>query len=424
MLSTAAFNALLKTLEEPPPHAKFVLATTEEHKVPLTIKSRCQQFNFRLLTTQEIIGRLEWLLQQEEVTVEPGVLQLVAQHGAGSLRDSESLLDQLVGGPGETITVLKTQAVLGTAASESVFELTEAILNRDGAQGLQIIQEALNTGADARQFARQLVIYLRQLLLLHTAPTIQFDLSPDLQAKIGEQAKKVNRQLLISAIKRFSEAATQASSSWQSQLPLELAFIESLPTETLPVAQAAAPSATAESAPARASTPPPKAAASAPPPAQTAAPPPIQEATPTTTTDPPAEPKTVPAAQAAAPSQPVQSTFSLADIKGKAWRELKAKSAEKNRNYKNWLNSSQPIGVEGNTLILGFDLPFLRDKLAAHEPAISAILSDIIGSESRVKCVLKSEYNAPQQSASSSKTLREEVEELASELGGVVSDIE
>ena len=96
MLSTAAFNALLKTLEEPPAHVMFVLATTEEHKVPITIKSRCQQFNFRLLTIQEITGRLNWLAERESLTLEPEALNLVARHGAGSLRDAESLLDQLV----------------------------------------------------------------------------------------------------------------------------------------------------------------------------------------------------------------------------------------------------------------------------------------------------------------------------------------
>ena len=188
--------------------------------MPLTIKSRCQQFNFRLLTTQEIISRLEWLLEQEGLQVEPGVLQLVAQHGAGSLRDSESLLDQLVGAPDELITVQKTQAVLGTAATESVFELTDAILNRDGEHGLNTIHAALNTGADSRQFARQLVTYLRHLLLLQTAANIKLDVTPEELETMRGQAQRSNRVTLIQAIRNFTEAATQASSSWQSQLPL------------------------------------------------------------------------------------------------------------------------------------------------------------------------------------------------------------
>ncbi|MCZ7670235.1 MAG: hypothetical protein M5U34_25225 [Chloroflexi bacterium] len=116
MLSTAAFNALLKTLEEPPPHGMFVLATTEEHKVPVTIKSRCQQFNFRLLTVAEISHRLQWLAAQEDPTIEPEALNLIARQGAGSVRDAESLLDQLVITPGDTITLERTQMILGTAS--------------------------------------------------------------------------------------------------------------------------------------------------------------------------------------------------------------------------------------------------------------------------------------------------------------------
>ncbi|MCI0395542.1 MAG: DNA polymerase III subunit gamma/tau, partial [Chloroflexi bacterium] len=151
MLSTAAFNALLKTLEEPPPHAIFVLATTEEHKVPLTIKSRCQPFNFRLLTTQEIIRRLEWLVVQEQLIVEPEAIAMIAQHGHGSLRDAESLLDQLVAAPGDTITLNRAQVVLGTASSAAIQALVDAWLDGDDQAGLATIHEALASGADARQ---------------------------------------------------------------------------------------------------------------------------------------------------------------------------------------------------------------------------------------------------------------------------------
>jgi DNA polymerase III subunit gamma/tau len=133
MLSTAAFNALLKTLEEPPAHAIFVLATTEEHKVPLTIKSRCQQFNFRLLTISEITGRLQFLAEQESLSIEPAALELIARQAAGSLRDAESLLDQLFVAPGDTVTLERAQLVLGTAPDAAVAELTEAWLDADSA---------------------------------------------------------------------------------------------------------------------------------------------------------------------------------------------------------------------------------------------------------------------------------------------------
>jgi DNA polymerase III subunit gamma/tau len=245
MLSTAAFNALLKTLEEPPPHAIFILATTEEHKVPVTIKSRCQQFNFRLLTTPEIMQRLNWLVERENLRVEPEALELIAAQGSGSLRDAESLLDQLVTAPDALISLEMAQRVLGIAASAAVASLTEAWLRGDGPGGLAVIHEALTTGADARQFARQMTAYLRQLLLLRTG-------GRDLPLPVGDEQKGAMLALaqqtsvgaLITAVKRFNEAAMTPASSWQPQLPLELAFIDLLPGNQ-PVVQAAAPAAAA-----------------------------------------------------------------------------------------------------------------------------------------------------------------------------------
>ena len=175
MLSTAAFNALLKTLEEPPAHTIFVLATTEEHKVPLTIKSRCQQFNFRLLTTPEITARLNWLAQQEGLAIEPAAVELIARQAAGSLRDAESLLDQLIVSPDDRITLERAQLVLGTAPDAAIVALTEAWLEGDSARGLGVIHDALGSGADARQFCRQMVAYLRQLLLLGMAGQMEVE---------------------------------------------------------------------------------------------------------------------------------------------------------------------------------------------------------------------------------------------------------
>ncbi len=238
MLSTAAFNALLKTLEEPPPHAKFILATTEEHKVPMTIKSRCQQFNFRLLTTAEIKQRLNWLAEKEGLLVDQDALALVADQGAGSIRDAESLLDQLVMAPGDTITLERAQMVLGTVTNTAVTQLVDAWLNSDGATGLAIIHESLASGADARQFSRQMVAYLRQLLLLQAAGReLAFDGSTEQHETMLAQAQRASRQGLISAVKRFTEAALTSAGSWQPQLPLELAFIELLPDASVAISR-------------------------------------------------------------------------------------------------------------------------------------------------------------------------------------------
>ncbi|MDX1663450.1 MAG: DNA polymerase III subunit gamma/tau, partial [Candidatus Promineifilaceae bacterium] len=241
MLSTAAFNALLKTLEEPPAHAKFVLATTEEHKVPMTIKSRCQQFNFRLLSLQEIAGRLQWMAGQESLELEPDALNLIARQGAGSIRDAESLLDQLVTAPGDQITLARAQMVLGTASSEAVAALTDALLSGDGPGGLAIIHEALTTGADARQFARQMVDHLRQVLLIQAAgDNVAVNATAEEQEVMQHQARRASREQLIEAVRAFNDAALSSSSSWQPQLPLELAFIEQLPEQPMPPTATAA----------------------------------------------------------------------------------------------------------------------------------------------------------------------------------------
>ena len=232
MLSQAAFNALLKTLEEPPSHAMFILATTEEHKVPLTIKSRCQQFNFRLLSVAEISSRLQELAQKEDIVMEPAALDLIARQGAGSVRDAESLLDQLVVAPGDHITLERAQRVLGTATDEAVVALTDAWLNADGAEGLHVIHETLTIGADARQFARQIVNHLRMILLVQAAGAdLSLDLTDVQREAVNSQAQRAPRRALIEAIRGFHEAAQKQAVSWQPQLPLELAFMELLPDQ-------------------------------------------------------------------------------------------------------------------------------------------------------------------------------------------------
>ncbi len=165
MLSIAAFNALLKTLEEPPPHAIFILATTEIHKIPATVLSRCQRHEFRRFPLGEITRRLSEICRAEGIEAEPEALTLIARQSSGGMRDAISLLDQLASTGGK-ITLATAQTVLGTAASQSVIALTQALIERNPAAGLDEIHRALDGGADARALARQVVEYLRGLLLI------------------------------------------------------------------------------------------------------------------------------------------------------------------------------------------------------------------------------------------------------------------
>ena len=163
--SGAAFDALLKTLEEPPAHAIFVLATTEIDKVPATIRSRCQEYPFRRIPTNLITARLVEMVQAEGLHVEQEALELLARQATGALRDAISLLDQLVADPDQHNTLADAQAMLGTAGGQAVDELVETLLARDAAAGLSVITRAVDGGSDPRQLARQVVERLRALLL-------------------------------------------------------------------------------------------------------------------------------------------------------------------------------------------------------------------------------------------------------------------
>jgi DNA polymerase III subunit gamma/tau len=403
MLSTAAFNALLKTLEEPPPHAKFILATTEEHKVPITIKSRCQQFNFRLLTTAEISARLGWLAEKEGFVMEPEAQAMIARQGSGSVRDAESLLDQLVLSPGDIITLERAQMVLGTAADTAVTALVDHWLNRDGAAGLALIHEALASGADARQFCRQMVVYLRELLLLQAGGAeLVLDSTPEQKAEMLAQANRAPREGLINAIRRFNEAALTPAISWQPQLPLELAFIELLPAEPLPQVVMAAP-------PVRKVEP----VAGGPVAGKPVASKPV--ASEPVASEPPQTAVSTPTVPPSAPAGPPP-TLSVAAVTPH-WREMLRRAEQVNRNLPALLTMGKPLAIEGSTIILGFDYPIFKDKFAQSPDAaqvVGEIFSQLLGVKCQVRPVVTSEYNVPIQ--------KEEFDALAQELGGVVRD--
>ncbi len=225
MLSTAAFNALLKTLEEPPPHAIFILATTEIHKIPATVLSRCQRHEFRRIPVKLIVQHLQRLCQQEKVDVDEETLTLIARQATGSLRDAISLLDQLAstGGP---VRLADAQQVLGTAAGQSVIELVEALLERDAARGLTTIHAALDSGSDPRQFARQVVDYCRNLLLVRLGNGDMIDATPEQQSQMAKHAHGFAVPALLEAIQAFNSAASDQRSAWQPALPLEMAFAQ------------------------------------------------------------------------------------------------------------------------------------------------------------------------------------------------------
>ncbi len=272
--SGAAFDALLKTLEEPPDHAIFILATTELDKVPATIKSRSLMFEFRRGSMREVADRLQLIVDSEGILAEREALELVARHGTGSVRDSISLLDQLIADPDQPITLEIAEQVLGTAGNRVVGKLIQAILDNDVAAGLDLLNQAIDEGADPGQFGKQIVEYLRNLLLVQNGSPSLVDVSEEMRATLQQQAGQIGRATLLHALRSFNSAIVELKGGWQPQLPLELALIESsrpvhdevpiappTPTHTPPPAKAKAaapkpaPQPTKVSAPERAAAP-------------------------------------------------------------------------------------------------------------------------------------------------------------------------
>lgn len=223
--SPQAFDALLKTLEEPPEHAIFVLATTELDKVPPTIRSRSLLFEFRRVSVNDVAERLQRIAESEGVQIEDAALQLVAMQGTGSVRDSISLLDQLIANPEETITLEFAERALGTAGQRTVRKLVQAIIDADAATGLDLLSSAIDAGADPGQFGRQIVAYLRDLMLVQIGGPVE---TTQEQYEIyKQQSDAISRGALLRAVRAFNAALSEVKTGWQPQLPIELALVES-----------------------------------------------------------------------------------------------------------------------------------------------------------------------------------------------------
>jgi len=234
-LTKEAANALLKTLEEPPSHAIFVLATTEIHKMIPTIISRCQRFDFRKLTLPEIAKRLEDISKKEEAKIEKPALELIALNAGGSVRDAESLLDQVLtfsGASGKEIKVENIKDLLGLVEISTVSKFTDFLCQKKAAAALDFLNKITEKGSDLQQFSKSLINYLRQVLILKISgsetknPIISGFTKEDLE-KLKAQADSLKEEDLHRTINLFLEAESKMRYSSIPQLPLELAIIES-----------------------------------------------------------------------------------------------------------------------------------------------------------------------------------------------------
>lgn len=229
MLSTGAFNALLKTLEEPPGYVIFILATTEVHKIPITILSRCQRYDFKRITIDTISDRLMELMAKEQVDVEERAIRYVAKAADGSLRDALSLLDQCIAFYfGETLTFDKTLEVLGAVDIEVFHHLLDIILAEDVPEAMKLVEDIVITGRELGQFVIDFTWYLRNLLLLKTSEGAEqmLDVSSEQIVVLKSHAENLTVEGLMRYIRIFSELSNQLKYASQKRVLLELAVIK------------------------------------------------------------------------------------------------------------------------------------------------------------------------------------------------------
>ncbi|HET6283344.1 MAG TPA: DNA polymerase III subunit gamma/tau, partial [Polyangia bacterium] len=236
MLSTSAFNALLKTLEEPPPHVIFIFATTEAHKIPTTILSRCQRYDFKLIPTDRLTAHLESILETESIAADPEAIRLIARQAAGSVRDSLSLLDQVIAyvGDGKLSRDIVAE-VLGIADRRMLVELGSAVLDRDPGTTLRVLARAADRGIDLGQLARAYLAFLRDLEIVGRVADAAdlVDATADELDEARQLARRAPPGLLGVLFDRWARAVDEAAKSQTPRLILEMAAVDLCMAEPL-----------------------------------------------------------------------------------------------------------------------------------------------------------------------------------------------
>ena len=369
MLTSAAFNALLKTLEEPPAHVKFIFATTEPQKVLPTILSRCQRFDLHRIPANLIAQHLQFIAGQEQIALAPAAAHAIAKGADGGLRDAESMLDQLVAFCGEKIEEPDVLNVFGFTSEQTVAQFTEKILRGDTPGALELLHFEADNGKDMMKLMSDLISYLRDLLVGKVKPeALADDLNPDLQKSLETQAGLIETDRLLELIDQFAAAEGRMKWAPNKRLHFEVALIKAIQTlnqVTLNevIENLAALRDGSVAAPVPAAGPAPKTQASR-----------VAEKTA------PAESKSAPLA---AP------TIDPAD----AWKKTVEKVRATRRLIAGWVEAGTALGIDGRFFLVGFppeqkaameslSIPKTRDY-------IDAILKEVSGQDWKIKFVVK-----------------------------------
>ena len=233
MLTTQAFNALLKTLEEPPKHLIFILATTELQKLPQTILSRCQRFDFKRITSKDIVANMKKIVDRLNIKVDERVLKLIAKNSDGAMRDALSLLDQCISYKTDELTYEDALNILGIANNDFVFELVDGIIDKDLEGVLLKIDNIIQEGKDIAQFIKDLIYHYRNLLIIKTSknPLDVLDMDEKLANRFKEQSQNVSLDFILKSLDILTSSENQVSWSSQPRIILEMAAIKMINLE-------------------------------------------------------------------------------------------------------------------------------------------------------------------------------------------------
>ncbi len=410
MLTTEAFNALLKTLEEPPPHAIFVLATTEPQRIPATILSRCQRFDFRRVPLADLCGKLQRICEAEGIRAQPAVLEAIGRRAGGSFRDAESLLDQLAAYGDAEITLERVQELLGGVSAEAVADLVDAWLAADLGAGLRLINSLVDGGTDARQLHQETVEYLRSLMLLLAGGADRpAGASPEAAERMRRQLAGLSIGRLLDGLRTFSQVEA-ARGDVRPQMPLELAFAQavvgagSARPQSQDAPTVAGPSRLqSQSAPAgvRSARSQPQGASAG---AGSRGPTSPHSAAPVTSgaqrraapaERPPEEPigagspRPEPPAAEGSPDPARAGEPSLAAVTA-CWPQVLAALHEKNKTLEALLRSGRPVDAGGGRVVLAMEGSFHRDRVMEEKSRrlLEELLQGLLGTACHIECIV------------------------------------
>jgi DNA polymerase III subunit gamma/tau len=360
MLSIASFNALLKVMEEPPAHVLFILCTTEIHKVPATIISRCERFDFRRISIEDMVKKLSHIAEKEEVKVDKDILTAIARQAEGHMRDAESLFGQLISISGKEITQVEADLIIPRSDVGEIVKLIGFLANKDASSAISLINKSIEDGIDLEKFISDLVEILRKLLLIKINQSlgerIGFDVGESFEIKLNELKNNLEMGYLILMLEKFIAVRSAMKSSFITQLPAELAIAElcwekglvknisaAVNNEKSKIAPAGKPAEQASSA--------------------------------TVNQNPTCY------ATASAPNQQ--------EI-GERWSEVLAKIKKYNHSLSFILHLCQPRNLEGNKLCLAFKYKFHKDRIseAKMKELVQNVLAEVYGSPMIIEAVI------------------------------------